>query len=244
MPNLCIIPARALRDPDMTPTELRVLLAVGQFTSRDGGGVWASNATLADVAGVDERHLRRALRGLAGRGYIRRVERPGRTSLMGILLDDPPQGGAESAPPGGAESAPQTTHRTTQPPNNNNSTTRVRESLTADAHRQAFDVVARTHPSPALMATALESLTQDTGNGPAYDWPTIGAALLDLKANGQAFSVGLLRGYCRNIVVQRVRPASEPALPATHGRRRYVDPVQQAIDELKAEDAARQGGAA
>lgn len=130
MPNLCIIPARALTDRELTPSDLRALLAVGTFTSRDGSGVWASNATIADTAGLDERHLRRSLRTLEERGYLRRIKRPGTTSLLAILLDDPFTGeggirpgseGAKSAPPGRADSAQtggaklahQTTPRTT-----------------------------------------------------------------------------------------------------------------------------------
>jgi hypothetical protein len=89
MPNLCIIPARALSDDRVTPTQLRVLLAVGTFTSRDGGGVWASNATIAEVAGLHVRHMRDALKALVSFGYVRKIARPGRTAIMAIVLDDP-----------------------------------------------------------------------------------------------------------------------------------------------------------
>lgn len=112
MPGLCIIPARALADDALRERDLRALLAVGRFTARDGSGVWASNQTLAEVAGMDERHLRRSLARLEAMGYLVRQRRyhPERgtlTSVMSVVLDDPvvdesQQGGeGQISPPGG-----------------------------------------------------------------------------------------------------------------------------------------------
>ena len=112
MPGLCIIPARALADDALRERDLRALLAVGRFTARDGSGVWASNQTLAQVAGMDERHLRRSLARLEAMGYLVRQRRyhPERgtlTSVMSVVLDDPvvdesQQGGeGQISPPGG-----------------------------------------------------------------------------------------------------------------------------------------------
>lgn len=112
MPGLCIIPARALADDALRERDLRALLAVGRFTARDGSGVWASNQTLAQVAGMDERHLRRSLARLEAMGYLVRQRRyhPERgtlTSVMSVILDDPvvdesQQGGeGQISPPGG-----------------------------------------------------------------------------------------------------------------------------------------------
>jgi hypothetical protein len=93
-PRLCIIPARALEDPDITPTQLRALLAIGRFSDRTGGGVWASRSTLAEVAGVDVRHFARAVAWLEDRGYVRRRRRKrpdggDTTSVLEVLLDAP-----------------------------------------------------------------------------------------------------------------------------------------------------------
>lgn len=120
MPGLCIVPARALADDALRERDLRALLAVGRFTARDGSGVWASNQTLAEVAGMDERHLRRSLARLEAMGYLVRQRRyhPERgtlTSVMSVVLDDPvidesqqgggggqhPRGEGQISPPGG-----------------------------------------------------------------------------------------------------------------------------------------------
>jgi hypothetical protein len=113
MPDLSIIPARALKDSELTFHRLRALNAIGHFTSRDGSGVWASNATLAEVAGIDERDLRRAVTWLVDRGYVRKRARRSAaggstTNILAIVLDeqiDPPDapsisgGEGEISPP-------------------------------------------------------------------------------------------------------------------------------------------------
>lgn len=122
MAQLCIIPARVLADATLTVTQLKALLAVGCFTDRTGGGVWASNAKLADRAGLDKRDLRRALSQLEDAGYIRRTRRTGPaggdfTSAIEVVLDDP-VGGEEGmgTPPGGGDRIPSGGEGTTTPP--------------------------------------------------------------------------------------------------------------------------------
>lgn len=204
MPGLCIIPSRALADDELTGTDLRALLAVGHFTSRDGTGVWASNATLAEVANIDARHLQRSLRVLEDRGYVRRVARPGTTSLLAIVLDDPfpgggaksaPPGGAKSAPSGGAESAPQTTHRTTHKNDSSSPAKKtVEKSFVAEHHRAAY--LQLVHVTPAAR-TAIDyelHLVAEGGERPgvgmvaARGWARVGEALHQLLASGRAFS--------------------------------------------------------
>ena len=89
MPSLSIIPARAVMDRSLTPTQLRVLCAVGIHTNRLGGGVWTSVNTLADEAGVSRSTVQRACRELEASGYLRCLERPGRTNLYEVVLDEP-----------------------------------------------------------------------------------------------------------------------------------------------------------
>lgn len=106
MPRLCIVPARVLEDPEVGFPHLRALLAIGQFTDRSGGNVWASNATLAEKARIDKRDLRRILHDLQERGYIRRVRRwrtdgSDTTSLIEILLDAPAGGEGADTPEDG-----------------------------------------------------------------------------------------------------------------------------------------------
>lgn len=101
--------------------------------------------------------------------------------------------------------------------------------LTDEAHRAAFDAVLRSHSRPEIMAQSLLGLNQGM-NGPAYDWPTIGAALLELQANGEPFNVSRLRGYCRNVG----RAAAEPALPAPNGRRKGAQSYEDRMAVLRA----------
>ena len=91
MPNLSIIPARAVMDRELTPTQLRVLCAIGIHTNKLGGGVWTSVRTLASEAGVSERTVQTACGVLVERGYLTVVARPGRSNLYEVQLDAPPQ---------------------------------------------------------------------------------------------------------------------------------------------------------
>lgn len=91
MPNLSIIPARAVMDRELTHTQLRVLCAIGMHTNKLGGNVWTSVKTLADEAGVAERTVQTACQALAERGYVTITSRPGRTNLYEVVLNAPPQ---------------------------------------------------------------------------------------------------------------------------------------------------------
>ena len=114
MPALSIIPAAAVGDTRLTDANLRVLCAVGIHSSKLGGQVWASIATLAEESGLEERSVQRAIKVLLELGYIRREERVGRTHLIDVLLDLPkeetpvdrkppkkPKGGVTLESPGG-----------------------------------------------------------------------------------------------------------------------------------------------
>ena len=89
MPHLSIIPAQAVADADVSDTQLRVLCALGTFTNRLGGNVWASVQTMAKGCALSTRTVQRALPQLIERGYLRAVERPGRTTVYEVLLEPP-----------------------------------------------------------------------------------------------------------------------------------------------------------
>jgi DNA-binding transcriptional MocR family regulator len=78
-------------DRELTPTQLRVLCAIGIHTNKLGGGVWTSVRTLASEAGVSERTVQTACGVLVERGYLTVVARPGRSNLYEVRLDAPPQ---------------------------------------------------------------------------------------------------------------------------------------------------------
>jgi hypothetical protein len=87
MPHLSIIPANAVADPALTDTQVRVLCAIGTFTNRLGGNVWASVQTMAKSCNLSPRTVQRALPVLVERGYLRGLIRPGRTNLYEVVLD-------------------------------------------------------------------------------------------------------------------------------------------------------------
>ena len=86
MSYLCIIPASAVADQDLTDTQVRVLCAIGTFTNRLGGNVWASVATLAKSCNLSPRSVQRAMPVLIERGYLKRMPRTGRTTLYEVVL--------------------------------------------------------------------------------------------------------------------------------------------------------------
>ena len=92
MSYLCIIPAAAVADPDLTDTQVRVLCAIGTFTNRLGGNVWASVDTLAKSCNLNPRTVQRAVPVLIDRGYLRGVPRVGRTTLYEVVLQPPEKG--------------------------------------------------------------------------------------------------------------------------------------------------------
>jgi hypothetical protein len=66
--------------------QVRVLCAIGTYTNRLGGNVWASVSTLAKSCNLNPRSVQRAMPVLIERGYLRRMIRPGRTTLYEVVL--------------------------------------------------------------------------------------------------------------------------------------------------------------
>ncbi len=101
MSYLCIIPASAVADPDLTDTQVRVLCAIGTFTNRLGGNVWASVSTLAKSCNLTPRSVQRAMPVLIERGYLKRMPRTGRTTLYEVVLQNAPFEGVTQESLGG-----------------------------------------------------------------------------------------------------------------------------------------------
>ena len=238
MPSLCIIPARALDDDEMTHQQLRALLAVGMHTSRDGTGVWASNRTLAEEARLDERHLRRALAELEARGYIRRVHRTAKngasaTSVMAIVLDEPfpaerrnacgeegeitPGGRADSARGRRAEIArgrrAEIAHQTTP---YNDPLERPSSSAPATPAKdslpphthEAYNALAALGRNPAGFDASLHALMN--GMHGSYRPEQVGQALFDLWSNGGEWNAALFRRYLQRMQREEEEARSAP----------------------------------
>jgi hypothetical protein len=168
MPALCIIPARALQDPEMTGVRLTALCAIGKFTSRDGRGVWAANSTIADAAHLDERVFRRAAAWLVERGYVRKQHRfrddgSQSTNMLAIVLDDPEDvadvaegGRVESSHPPGGLNRPTPPGRIDPPPRGESSLLPRAESThpgRVESPHQTSPVNATASPPPAIAST-------------------------------------------------------------------------------------------
>lgn len=159
MPHLAIIPAAAVADPNLTDTQVRVLCAIGTHTNRLGGNVWASISTLAKACSLSTRTVQRALPALLERGYLRHLERPGRTTLYEIVLEQGvtmQSGGGDSVVGGGV---------TTQSPKRlkNDKTNDLRE-LANLVLREVWTVYPK-RETPHLFPPALKAMTEALRNG-------------------------------------------------------------------------------
>ena len=102
-----------MRDERLTDTQIRVLCAIGTFTNKLGGNVWASVPTLAKQSSLSTRSVQRALPHLVACGYVTRIERPGRTNLYEIVLTQPVVGGDCAVTPPMTPESPKRPNRTT-----------------------------------------------------------------------------------------------------------------------------------
>lgn len=156
MPALSIIPAAAVMDESLTPTQLRVLCAIGIHTDKLGGNVWASVRTLAKEANVAERTVQAACAVLVERGYLKVIPRIGSTNLYEVQLDAPlhrPAGeGVQELlrGRGAPAAAPKRPQRTT--PKNNESSEAERAVL------QALWTKYPKRPEPHSFPAALKAL--------------------------------------------------------------------------------------
>jgi hypothetical protein len=119
MPVLSIVPAAAVADSAVTDTQLRVLCAIGTFTNRLGGNVWASVGTLAKACNLSIRTVQRAVPALIEAGYLRRTERMGRTPVYEVVLEQGVSGESEGGvtavtPPPSAQSPKREEERSTK----------------------------------------------------------------------------------------------------------------------------------
>jgi hypothetical protein len=132
MPALSIIPASAVADAAISDTHLRVLCAIGTFTNRLGGNVWASVTTLAKACHLSDRTIQRAIPALVAAGYLRRTERPGRTTLYEVVLEPGVSGVTTMSPTGDTPVTP--------PPTEESPKRYKRTIKTNDLHEQAREV--------------------------------------------------------------------------------------------------------
>lgn len=155
MPALSIIPAAAVMDATLTPTQLRVLCAIGIHTNKLGGNVWTSVRTLAKEANVSERTVQAACVVLVERGYLKVIPRVGQTNLYEVQLDAgvrpaAGEGVQELLREGGAEAAAPKRPQGTAPKNN--------DSAEVKAVLDALWTIYPKRPEPHSYPAALKAL--------------------------------------------------------------------------------------
>lgn len=164
MPHLSIIPANAVADQSLTDTQVRVLCAIGTFTNRLGGNVWASVATLAKACNLNPRTVQRALPVLLKAGYLRCVERPGRTNLYEVVLDRPltleSQGGDSAVTPPPTAQSPKRLEENDKP--------NEMRSFVLQVTKAVFSVFPK-RDTPHLFPPALRAIAQCLKDGASPD---------------------------------------------------------------------------
>lgn len=234
MPNLCIVPARALEDRTLTPRQLRALMAVGLYTNSAGKGVWASQRTMADRAGMSRQQMSECLRVLSAKGYIKKRRRwhgetgAEMTAIIDMLFDEPenhpdesptptPKVGSPPPPKLGVPPTPKVGTQTTQ---GNDSRS---DDDTADAHESGDSLLGKLpapyrddaahmlaeHRNPAALEAELVAL--NNGMHGAYSWETIGRAIHDMRVAGAAVTGRALRAFCEG--VSHSTPTPTPKRP-------------------------------
>lgn len=101
------VPVRAAADRALSETTLRVLIALAAHQNDTSAWVWPSFAALAELTGIDRRHLSAAVKHLERAGYIeaRRGEKGRSLGRYRIIFSaekspDDVTSGAEKSPPG------------------------------------------------------------------------------------------------------------------------------------------------
>lgn len=221
MPNLCIVPARALSDARLTFREVRALLAVGMYTNHAGKGVWASQRTMADRANMTRSQMNEALARLEELGYIvkrRRFNDKGAelTCMIDVVLDAPPQqegvpdlgtGGVPKMGTGGVpDLGTQTTHT-------NVPTTMMMQSDAKIPPEYTEDYATILSQSRNPTAVIRELVALNSGMHGTFSWEVIGRALRDMVVSGAAISPRSLRKFCEGVDKPDAPPRSTSPRP-------------------------------
>lgn len=208
MPNLCVVPARAVSDARLTHRDLRALLAVGMYTNHAGKGVWASQTTMAERVNMSRQQMNESLKRLEEYGYIvkrRRWNAAGAelTCLIDIRLDDPvaETGGVPDLGTGGV-------------PDLGTQTTQLNDPTTDDDAMRAgmgdyltdLDAMLTQARNPTAVTRELHAL--HSGMHGSYSWPVIGRAVHDMMVAGASVSPRSLRAFCEGATRAAFTPAT------------------------------------
>lgn len=226
MPALCIIPARAVLDGDLKPSDLRVLLALGLHTDRAGAGAWPAARTIAKEARVSRSTVFECLKRLEERGYIQRTPRwvEGRqtSSMYAVVLDGGVRqlsdgGGPEAAGRGGSGSCWTQTIPINDPKNDMRPDQKRAQAMVVQAFAKTiFDAYPKRpepYPYPAVMREVKRLLAAGASGQALVQAAERYAQEVERKQVEPTYRIGLVRFLHDDRWQQYV-------IPMVHGRTR------------------------
>lgn len=205
MSNLCIIPARAVRDRSLTDTDIRLLCAIGTHTDRWGANCFAGAKTLAEEAGIGRSTFFVAAGRLVDLGYVKKTRRfrkngSDTSSAYHIVLDQPLPESSQVDSTTSEKSSPLDPPRPDRlDPHNDVALTPSSSAVAPDFAPDYAELLMRVSTAGGSTAAwSAEILaTGDGMHGKSRTPVEIGQAIRDFNASGADISLRLFRGYLR-----------------------------------------------
>lgn len=208
MSRFAIVPTAWLRDPALTSSEKLVLAVLASYADEQGY-CWPAIRTVARDSGLSERQVQYSLKRLKEIGALeiaRRTDAEGASTSNGFWMlgyDRKVAGGVQEVHQGGAEAAPGGVHMVHPNSTSMNSTKGTATTTTAafafnDPDQQrVYEAYRRGSRLPEAFDASLRTLLTPMTGGQPCTLEQLGAALLELAGNGEAFNLARLRGYVR-----------------------------------------------
>lgn len=236
MSRFAIVPTAVLRDPALTAQDKLVVTILVTYAD-ESGYCWPAIKTLAVDAGLSESTVKRSLAHLEEIGVVEREPRfthngdrdsngywvvgYDRRVLVGSQVT---HGGFTQTPRVGSQGPTNSTNKNST--SEHATTTTTTELTFAHAGQQAaYEGYRRSSRLPAAFDASLKTLLEPMVGGKACTVEQLGAALLELAGNGEAFNLSRLRGY-----VRKGEAGAPPAAIRTGG---FVSATFRASDEAR-----------
>lgn len=204
--QFAILPFRALQDVSLHPSDKLVLAALGAHTDTEGR-CWPSVARLMQLSGLRERTVQRAIKRLAGSGYVQVERRDGHSTKFRVLFDTrdisaPPSLEGVTPVPGGTQN---------EGSNGGNSTTPT-PALPVQVET-ALEPYLRSHRFPGAARQSVAMLLHPEAS-PHFTAEEVALALTQMAAEGRPFKATSLASWC-----QHLREGPPPPRGRTNGGR-------------------------
>lgn len=234
MSRFAIVPTAWLRDPELTSHEKLVLAVLSSYADQQGC-CWPAVTTIAKDCASSERSVQYSLKRLTEVGaleVVRRRKPDGSAAsnaywILGYdkrvpVVQEMHQGGATIAPGVVQEMHPNNTskNKTTE----HATTTTTALTFANEAQQAVYEGYRRSSRIPSAFDASLQTLLAPISGGKGCTIEQLGAALLELAGNGEAFNLSRLRGYLRK---------AEQGAPPEVTRGGYVSATFRASDDAR-----------